>query len=458
LAISEQQRTDLEAALGSAFNYEGLEQMFQKRLSRRLDTLVPQKGFALVVSELLGITEREGWTRLLVRGAAGFRPGNEELRKFIQANREFDRILEPAEVTRLTDGIAEAYPSYEPLRAMISGRLQQDSNQIARADPEDPAWATAVVPRLILWFDDRDRVEQLIQAATEASPHPALSAIGREILTAVRRRKNRTVEIQPLDEFEACYLDGKVFINRRPLRDALRLLANTAVTRVIAVNGPSRSGKTYSYELMSHLSAKLNKFEIATVDLVDETHAKFRPNFLARSTVRQMGRNASVVSIPKEEDSSTPTRWIRDLCDWLVGEVKDHGKPVLVVLDGFRHPDLPQETREMVKELVNRAATGPVSLRVALLDYSDELLPPLAAERTRKEIITALTKKDIGDFFKKLAQALGAAADQADLDAIADDVWNGVPQGDPNHAEKISKRVIQWVQRLMQPEQGGPGE
>src|SRR5256885_10244374 len=95
----------------------------------------------------------------------------------------------------------------------------------------------------------------------------------------------------------ACDLGGKLLINREPLRSALRGFAGGPKPRVIAVNGPSRSGKSHSLFYIMHISEKQRKYEAVAVDLKQKAPATYRPNEMVRSIVRQMGRDKSVPNI-----------------------------------------------------------------------------------------------------------------------------------------------------------------
>jgi len=249
------------------------------------------------------------------------------------------------------------------------------------------------------------------------------------------------------DPFDASLLNGLVFVNRRIFRASLKRLCLTRDKHVLAVAGPPGTGKTYSYKLINHIAqAHQPLMSMAYIDLKKENHAMFKPDMLARRVMRQMGCNSLIGSIPKLEDSSSPSGWIKELCDWLSGEAHASGKVWIVVLDGFDHVDLRSETNDMVIELVNRSVDSQL-LRVVLLSYQPKQVASVQpTQRIEFETLTPLTRQDLHDFVASHARQSNPNVDPGDIDRVVDQVWTGVTELGPRRTEFLAEKIAQWVQ------------
>ena len=440
-------RQDLERTLKAAFTYDTLAIHFRNHLARRLDQVLVKEAFDVAVPKLILWAEQNGFERPLVRLMQEAAPNNDDVIAFFQNHTDYPPLLATPDRESLRVALSSVFLAYGDLRMFVQAQLQTDLNDVTGAAQALDTPAEPHLFTLIRWADHFDRIEALIRGALTRFPGQAvLEALARPLLTAIVKRRPSTQKGYE-DPFRACTLDGTLFINRAPLRHAIERLSAGANPRVFAVNGPSRSGKSHSLYFIAHIEEKQRKFEKLVVDLKDEAPAKFRPNMLVRSLVRQMGRNKSVPDIPKEEDSSTPARWVRDLADFLLGEIKDSQKLWVIVLDGFGNPNLDELTREMVRELVVRAARESL-LRVVLLQYSDDLLPVELAGRFEREPLSAFTKDDLRGFFQSYIRMQGEEPEAAVLDEIVDSIWGSVPAGGPECNEQIAAMAAEWVRKV----------
>lgn len=440
-------RQDLERTLKTAFNYDTLAIHFRNHLARRLDQVLVKDALDVAVPKLIDWAEQNGYERPLVRLMQEAAPNSGDVVTFFEKHTGYPALLATADRESLRVALSSVFLAYGDLRTFVQTYLLTDLNDIAGAAPLPDTPAEPHLFTLIRWADHFDRIEALIRGALTQFPGQAvLDALARPLLAAIAKRRPSAQKGYE-DPFKACTLDGTLFINRAPLRHAIERLSAGANPRVFAVNGPSRSGKSHSLYFIAHIEEKQRKFEKLVVDLKDEAPAKFRPNMLVRSLVRQMGRNKSVPDIPKEEDSSTPARWVRDLADFLLGEIKDSQKLWVIVLDGFGNPNLDELTREMVRELVVRAARESL-LRVVLLQYSDDLLPVELAGRFEREPISAFTKDDLRGFFQSYIRMQGEEPEDAALDEIVESIWSAVPGGGPERNEQIAAMAAEWLRKV----------
>ena len=245
---------------------------------------------------------------------------------------------------------------------------------------------------------------------------------------------------------DAHLLNGLLFVNRRVLRASLRSICVGNGKQVLMVEGPPGTGKSYSVELIRHIAqANRDHIALAYVDLKEEQHAMFQPEMLARRIMRQMGRNAAIASIPRLDGGSEPF-WLRELCDWLVGEAEDSGKTWIVVLDGFNNGDLPKNTQDLVVEMITRSV-GSSLLRTVLLSYSPRQRQIMQQDkRIDYEELKPLSREDLQQFMEAHARASNPQAVPTDIERVVDSIWNEVTSTGPDRTALLAKRIERWVQ------------
>ena len=151
--------------------------------------------------------------------------------------------LLPAEQRNLALALNDGFRSENELADLTLSRgLETQLADIARPDR-----LPARIQEVILYFDSRGKAAILIQAAVELRPNNAVLQIyGGAILK--RLAEAMTTLRPPPDYFEACIIEPgpQPFISRRTLRDFLRQLNAPNGFPILAVNGLSKTGKSYS--------------------------------------------------------------------------------------------------------------------------------------------------------------------------------------------------------------------
>jgi TIR domain len=437
---------DLAEALASAFGYDELASHFQGHLGTRLDAVIAREEPEIACSKLVDWAGRRiGWTRPLARILLEEGPQNALVTAFAKKHREFAARLTQEEREQLRQCLAAVVTTYAELRKLFRLALALDPNDFIEGPPADDSPAGSHLRFLVRRADHFDQIEAFIEAALVLFPGPLLEGKAKPLLDDLRNRQRASL-LSFDDPFEACDLGGKLFINRKRLRESLRnVTADLASIRVVAVKGPSRSGKSHSIYYIEHIE-RLGKFEKAVVRLEqDDPPATFTPRLLIESVLDLIGGDTS--RIPAMSADLTETRWVRRMADYLVGQIKSRGKILLIVLDGFANPNLHPLTRELVRELIKRAASES-KLRIALLDYTDDLLPVEATGRYDTEPISQFTEADLRRFFLGFAHALGKNPTPEVIDTIVTAVLTAVPCDCPERNEKVALEVEQWTQKL----------
>src|SRR5262249_14701238 len=155
-----------------------------------------------------------------------------------------------------------------------------------------------------------DWTAQLLRAAHEWFPRNS------DLAHLVEHLKPASVSTA-FDPRESTLLRGnRVFVNRMELRVALRDLASPTGSRVLVVQGPPGSGKSYSVHLIRHVAEQTGGFRVHTFDVDNPPYPK--PEDLAYSMISQFGGDTASMPV---QGPATTSRWVRWLGDWMVREL-----------------------------------------------------------------------------------------------------------------------------------------
>jgi hypothetical protein len=443
-------QTDLSEVFAQMHPSE-FDRLIARLNRRRTDYASDALAYPDVRERVISAADRDNWARDLVREALSFNPRNPRstrLRAFRDAYPELaPPLLKDGTIRELQIGLESAFPTYADLTALtdtlsIEGGVTLDDIVERRVDQPPPGYTR----RLITWLDERALIPALLDALASRS-HPVLMVSVERVRHALKRQES-AAGYRIVNPVKACLINDRVFLDRAPLRRVLERLS-TPRTPIVAVNGPSASGKSHSLELIQYVVSRIKGVDVASIDLKKEAKATFEPSLLARSVLFQVGRDTEADRIPKKEGAASTARWGRELGEWLVGLARRSGALWVIVLDGFYHPDLHSETREMVRELVARAAMPGAPLRIVLLHYSDDLLPVDVSARVTPEQLGSLTREEVLEFLTTLADQEGLEIEPGGLEDI---VANIVSAAGLDHIKPLADEVQRWVDDLRQPD------
>ena len=201
-----------------------------------------------------------------------------------------------------------------------------------------------------------------------------------------------------------------------------------AAKRVLVVNGPPGSGKSFTAEFLRMLAGLRQDQGIAESDFGKWAGKSLGPDVLVAELARQMKIDLDAVERIPDMGSQRPDRWGKDLALWLEKRAIDTGKTWSIVLDNFHRKGVPDFTHIFIEQLqaglagrgVNWASedrdAGP-PLRLVLLGYTRPL-----KERTslvEVEDIAPITTADLQRHFASYSAFKGWPADPAELKKIA---------------------------------------
>jgi hypothetical protein len=277
----------------------------------------------------------------------------------------------------------------------------------------------------------------------------AIRANGTDELKAIWEELKPSFKAQNVNHFKVCFVDTDLaMVNRTTLRDHLEQLAGSALIggRILVVNGPPFSGKTYSKELIGYLRRALENFKLVFIDLLN-IQGEVKPSDLASSIAQQLGLSDSVLPpLDQEQDS----RWVEAFCNRLTGQLGDKNDPWWVVIDGFTHITLSQPVDDLVKQLATRSRMTLPGLRLVLLSYP-ERLPPDVERVVLREDIRPIDDRDLSNFFDQLYQERAQSPTPKDIAERIGEVRREFDPTDPRGMEKLGAVVARIAKSIGQP-------
>ena len=311
----------------------------------------------------------------------------------------------------------------------------------------------ATLPKMILevitYFEQQDRIADLILAAQQTNAtNLSLQVFGQAILDRLAAAEAETWYPRPANPFDAYFIEPgpQPFINRKALRQFMQQVSKPNGFPILVVNGLSKTGKSYSFQFIGYLKRQVDHYHLGWVDLCDEVYGDYKPEFLVRDIAVPLGWDLS--SMPQRPSSRYP----KELAKWMLGQSNRPANPplppVVIVLDGFHQPELYGETRELVQELIKQVAANTSKIRLVLLNYADDLLPP-GLPPIRKEPLTTLSRPEVVEFFTNIAKQKGHTPDATVIEQIVDQAIGPIPLNDPAYNERLNQRVTEAAQLLL---------
>jgi hypothetical protein len=289
----------------------------------------------------------------------------------------------------LYDALAGAF-TYATLKQLLLLKLGQELDRIILVGPG--VTLPEVITTVMLTSVKEGWTRQLVISALEAVP-------GNAALQALAVSYPEWDPVKPpapaVNWYETRFLRGKrVFLHRVPLRQNLAKLGAPNESRVMVVNGPRLSGKTYSRDFIQtvtendpvqtavkhhHVYLNVDEFALQPADLAASIGIKLR------------------LGNPPPPKGEQDTAWVPKLVDWMIPGFKE---PDLwwLVLDGFRVQTHASATHDLIAQLVDAAESSLISnLRVVLLNYGDRL-PAQLGEFVFRENIEPVERRHVEEF------------------------------------------------------------
>jgi hypothetical protein len=230
--------------------------------------------------------------------------------------------------------IGGAFPVAANFQLLVNAARAGSWNAIVPVNSTPASAITLVVESA----DGQGWLRNLVLGLHAQMPNrPELSVVLAEI---DRAAPLRTVT-SPFDE--VLLESGRLFVNRRELRNHLLELTDPAGTPILLVDGERQSGKTFSYYLINHVAPckgyAVSRFMMGRLPKPDE---------LADEILSRIGVNKLLPPIGVE----SAERWAEKLADIVARAIEERAVPRILVFDEFSDTPLPDGTTSFIVRLV----------------------------------------------------------------------------------------------------------
>jgi len=215
------------------------------------------------------------------------------------------------------------------------------------------------------------------------------------------------------------------FVNRSILRDRLSVLrSDNTMKRILVVNGPRFSGKSYSRELIDHLCGAAGKLLHCLVALQPGQETSTGAAEIARDLVAQIGRPPG--GLPPA--TTNEDRWARDVATWVLSEAVSTTFDWWIVLDGFDHPDVRQDARKFIVHLADQINRGVFARRCRLILLSfDRTSLSVTPGKILAEEIDGNLDAEVAACVREILDRTQSTADAAQ---VSESILAGLPAGE----------------------------
>jgi Effector-associated domain 1 len=325
------------------------------------------------------------------------------------------------------------YSDKPPLKTMVAG--------VGIADV-DVNWDGAVAdvwPRIITVAARRNRLRELVRAF-QGDPNYALVLPRIEALLdeAREEEQSETSGRAATRHTMVTVVGRRPFINRSRFRSNVESLFGSDGDRTMIVDGPRKSGRSYSWVLISYVTRMTGGPQASLIDISLFRDARVRPDDVASMIAADLGWAPAGVDETAQDETKG-----RLLLGWLKRSVRQHGA-VCLVFDGLDGGNLANATVEFIGDIA--AAAGNDELgdsRVVLLAYGRALQNPNVEPFVLRE--PPLTDIPLAEFTAYL-QTVAAEGGQAMTDLQAQQLARallGLPMPDPVPMSLLAARATE---------------
>jgi hypothetical protein len=359
-------------------------------------------------------------------------------------------MLDALQRQELSAALFSAFPVLADLDLMLRTRVNQRRERISPV-----AAMPDVISAVIQAAEDEFWTPNLIAGALAArGGNPDLQ----QFIARYPALNPAATPAKPVDHYDATFFVGwRVFLCRAKIRNTLKKFGRGANSRVMVVNGPRGTGKTYSKDFIGYLLQFDPVIQTLENNLVYVDLDQYVTDL--GSVALKIGRalNLDPNTLPPRNgfDKEQDSRWLSELYAWLCGGIKGGAHDLWwLVLDGFRVQNLPPEGLDLIDMLANFADTETTRLRLILLNYPRPDAVPFAFH---EDIPTpVLQRADVEQFVRCLYDYSGDNASPAIVTQTVDEILKQVqeqlkkPPAEPHQELKfLSLALTRTAQRLL---------
>jgi hypothetical protein len=239
---------------------------------------------------------------------------------------------------------------------------------------------------------------------------------------------------------------GRVFLGRRDFRMRLQSFGGEGQMRVLAIQGETKTGKTYSKDFLRFLHSFCKDKRPKIISLDVDTPVE-KPADLITWIADEFG----VANLPPKGPEQA-TRWIRTRVIPAIKQAVVADKGVSewwLVLDGFRSDRYPEEIEMFISELQTALDYEMPEIRLLLINYRNVDTTYVPIDRT-----TGISLDDIMEFFRFANQQEGSPHSEKKLQEEARRAMqeaadeNSGPEKKDEYLGQLSRKVTVAARRL----------
>jgi hypothetical protein len=302
----------------------------------------------------------------------------------------------------------------------------------AASDTEAAAGAIRVCIRRD-WQEDPCWLLRLVQTVDAESGNNGISFVANAGQIILRLQQ----KINVLDErwYDQWLQSGVPFLYRPQLRDSLRELARVTGRPILRIDGAPDSGKSYSNELLQHVSqSNAWNFEVIPIEVGDGMDLAINALTLSQQIVGEMGFKNGVSDSPLADPT---VHNIPLLVTWILQSARNSNKQWWLFLDGFRFLSNKNSARALIQGLADKIANGAHKqwLRLVLIDY-DEALVKVDEEKVAYDVVppaipAAKAQREVENCLNALYRQIGRSVTTNEVQAKAAAVIANIPANKP---------------------------
>lgn len=332
-------------------------------------------------------------------------------------------------IAQFVEALIAAYPTVPALRDMLLYQRDWNLDRIAPDGTLDHR-----VQAVISWATARGCERDLYEAALAGnSDSRELQALGPRIPNPA---------LLSADDFEVCYVQNRAFINRKPLRKAVKRLAAPDASRLLVIDGPRTSGKSYSLFYIHHVA---HRRDIQVVE-IDLRAAYPGETLTADHVARDIATQMNLEEPPRSEEQAP--RRIQIFCNWLAGKLRATNYTWWIVIDHCNAP-LPSDVLDLIEELARRVQKAWHCVRLILV--ADSVAVPLVVdESAERESVELLDKIHITEFLIQFRQQIGLKDDDAEVGRILGEIMKRVDPNSPDRMSMIGRAATAQCRLMME--------
>ncbi|MFP2904608.1 hypothetical protein ACLESD_06035 [Pyxidicoccus sp. 3LFB2] len=250
----------------------------------------------------------------------------------------------------------------------------------------------------------------------------AVFKVHQEGMEEEERLRQLAATADPFADMRICR--GNAFLARRELRRELKRLANDDRS-ILLVDGPSRSGRSYTHKLIQHIAEQRGQFRVAWSDCSGPS-LTLSASGLAQLLSLSIGRPPG--QMPTQE--AQEPRWAQQLAQWVLAHDAEAASRWWLVFDGFEGTELAPGARAFIEHLAQRIGTGPARqrFRLVLLQYPQPMPTVLRREVATEKLQPPDTvgPKDVSEYFEWLMRRRNETITSEGLQKLVNSVFERV--------------------------------